>query len=57
MGYSTSSSNIFPGIRYAGRFASDPPNNLGQGEAVMTNGTGSQTSASGALGRLQHDHT
>jgi hypothetical protein len=50
IGYSTSSANIFPGIRYAGRFASDPPNNLGQGEAVMTNGTGSQTSASGRWG-------
>ena len=50
IGYSTSSSDIFPGIRYAGRFASDPPNNLGQGEAVMTNGTGSQTSASGRWG-------
>jgi hypothetical protein len=42
IGYSTSSSNIFPGIRYAGRLASDPPNNLGQGEAIMTNGGGSQ---------------
>ena len=50
IGYSTSSADIFPGIRYAGRFASDPPNNLGQGEAVMTNGTGSQTSASGRWG-------
>jgi len=50
IGYSTSSANDFPSIRYAGRFASDPPNNLGQGEAVMTNGTGSQTSASGRWG-------
>jgi hypothetical protein len=50
IGYSTSSADIFPGIRYAGRFATDPPNNLGQGEAVMTNGTGSQTSASGRWG-------
>src|SRR4029077_8510317 len=49
-GYSTPSANDFPSIRYAGRFASDPPNNLGQGEAVMTNGTGSQTSASGRWG-------
>ncbi|PYL04002.1 MAG: hypothetical protein DME31_04920 [Verrucomicrobia bacterium] len=50
IGYSISSSTIFPGIRYAGRFASDPLNNLGQGEAVMTNGTGAQTSASGRWG-------
>jgi len=50
IGYSTSSSDVFPGIRYAGRFAGDPPNLLAQGEAVMTNGTGSQTSASGRWG-------
>jgi hypothetical protein len=50
IGYSTSSSTIYPGIRYAGRFATDPLNNLGQGEAVMTDGTGSQTSASGRWG-------
>jgi hypothetical protein len=50
IGYSTSSAKDFPGIRYAGRFASDPPNDLGQGEAVMTNGSGSQTSASGRWG-------
>jgi hypothetical protein len=42
IGYSTSSSSIFPSIRYAGRLASDPPNNLGQGEAIMINGGGSQ---------------
>ena len=35
---------MFPGIRYAGRLATDPVNNLGQGEAVMFNGTASQTS-------------
>ena len=34
---------MFPGIRYAGRFATDPPNDLEQGEAIMTNGDGSQT--------------
>jgi hypothetical protein len=43
IGYSTSSASMFPGIRYAGRFATDPLNNLGQGEAIMTNGGGSQT--------------
>src|SRR5437762_2049773 len=50
IGYSTSSSGVFPGIRYAGRFAGDPPDLLAQGEAVMTNGTGSQTSVSGRWG-------
>ena len=30
IGYSTSSSTMFPGIRYAGRLGSDPPNNLGK---------------------------
>jgi hypothetical protein len=45
IGYSTSSSSMFPGIRYAGRLAGDPLNNLGQGEAVMFNGTASQTSS------------
>src|SRR5262245_5726341 len=46
IGYSTSSSTSFPGIRYAGRLASDPPGNLGQGEAHMFDGTGSQTNGS-----------
>jgi len=44
IGYSSSSSSMFPGIRYAGRLATDPLNNLGQGEAVMFSGTASQTS-------------
>ena len=50
IGYSTSSPNDFPSIRYAGRFASDPPNDLAQGEAILFSGTGSQTSASGRWG-------
>jgi hypothetical protein len=50
LGYSVSSSSLFPGISYAGRFATDPPNNLAQGEAVLLAGTGSQTSASGRWG-------
>jgi hypothetical protein len=44
IGYATSSASAFPGIRYAGRLAADPLNNLSQGEAVMFNGTASQTS-------------
>ena len=50
IGYSTSSSTAFPGIRYAGRLASDPPNDLGQGEAIMFNGNGSQTDTFGRWG-------
>ena len=41
--YSTSNASMFPGIRYAGRLASDPLNDLAQGEATMTDGAGSQT--------------
>jgi hypothetical protein len=40
--YATSSSSIHPGIRYAGRLETDPPNDLGQGEAIMMDGIGSQ---------------
>src|SRR4029079_14216039 len=42
--YATSSSSLFPGIRYAGRLVTDPLNNLSQGEATLFTGTGSQTS-------------
>ena len=41
---------LFPGIRYAGRLAGDPPSNLGQGEATMFTGTGSQTGTNGRWG-------
>ncbi len=43
VGYSASSSGVFPSIRYAGRLATDPVNTLAQGEATMYAGTGSQT--------------
>ena len=43
IGFSTSSSGIFPQIRYAGRLATDPLNTLAQGEAHLFDGTGSQT--------------
>ena len=43
LGYSVSSSSVFPGIRYSGRLASDPPGQM-QSEAVLFNGTGSQSS-------------
>ena len=43
LGYSISSSTMFPGIRYSGRLATDPVNTLPQGEGVFVNGTGAQT--------------
>ena len=43
IGYATSSSTAFPGIRYAGRLVNDPPGNLAQGEAVMFAGLSAQT--------------
>jgi hypothetical protein len=45
IGYSTSSTDQFPSIRYAGRLAGDPPGNMAQGEAIMFSGSGSQTSS------------
>jgi hypothetical protein len=46
IGYSTSSSTIFPSIRYAGRLSGDPPNDLVQGEGIMFAGVSAQTSGS-----------
>ena len=43
LGFSASSSTINPQIRYAGRLATDPLNTLGQGEAHLFDGTGSQS--------------
>jgi hypothetical protein len=50
VGYSASSSSVFPSIRYAGRLASDPPGQLTQGEATLFAGSGSQTSNSNRWG-------
>src|SRR6266567_4866740 len=50
IGYSTSSPSIYASIRYAGRLASDPLNDLGQGEAIMTNGGGAQLHSAGRWG-------
>ncbi len=44
VGYSKSSTTMYPGIFYAGRLFSDPLNSLAQGEARMKRGEGSQTS-------------
>ena len=43
MGYSVSSATVFPGVRYTGRLVSDPLGTMDQGEAVIIEGTGSQT--------------
>jgi hypothetical protein len=43
VGYSASSSTMFPAIRYAGRLAGDTLGQLAQGEATAIAGTGSQS--------------
>jgi hypothetical protein len=44
LGYSVvNATNVFPGIRYAGRLAGDALGQLSQGEAVLQNGAGVQT--------------
>ena len=42
LGYSVSSQQVFPGVRYTGRLATDPPGTL-QNEASIIAGSGSQT--------------
>ena len=42
VGYSVSSANIFPGIRYVGRTKSDPLGQLTTGEQTIIDGSGSQ---------------
>lgn len=50
VGYSVSSSTIFPSIRYAGRLATDPPGGLHQGETALVAGSGVQTSTGSRWG-------
>jgi IPT/TIG domain len=50
VGYSVSSTTVYPSIRYAGRLATDPLGSLSQGEATMTAGTGAETDFSGRWG-------
>ena len=50
LGYSVSSREVFPGIRYTMRIPSDPPGTMGQGEATIIAGSGSQTHSSGRWG-------
>ncbi|MEO8285073.1 MAG: S-layer homology domain-containing protein [Chloroflexota bacterium] len=46
VGYSASSTTVYPSLRYAGRLAGDPLGQLAQGEATLFAGSGSETNAS-----------
>jgi hypothetical protein len=48
--YNTSSSTMYPAIYYAARLAGDPLNDLGQGEALILPGVGSQTHSASRWG-------
>jgi len=43
LGYSVSSANLFPSVRYTGRLNGEAPGHLLQGETSLIEGTGSQT--------------
>lgn len=45
VGYSVSSSSVYPSVRYAGRTPADPLGTLPQAEATLVNGSGYQTSS------------
>jgi hypothetical protein len=59
IGYSASSSTLFPAIRYAGRLATDPANTLGQTETSLIEGTASQccTFADGSANNRWGDYS
>jgi hypothetical protein len=51
LGYSVvNGTTVFPGIRYTGRLASDPPGTMPQGEGVIINGSGVQTNTNSRWG-------
>jgi hypothetical protein len=50
IGYSASSSTMYPAIRYTGRLAGDPPGTLSQGEGTLFAGTGAQTNSASRWG-------
>jgi hypothetical protein len=50
LGFSASSTTLFPSILYAGRLAGDPAGALSQGEAVLFAGGGSQTNPANRWG-------
>nr|MBA2431916.1 carboxypeptidase regulatory-like domain-containing protein [Chthoniobacterales bacterium] len=50
VGFSASSLSVFPSIRYAARYGTDPLGSLAQGEQEIFTGTGVQTSTSSRWG-------
>lgn len=50
VGYSVSSTSLFPSVRVAGRVVSDPAGMLPQAEATLVTGNGYQTHSSGRWG-------
>ncbi|MCB0255462.1 MAG: hypothetical protein KDI55_17220 [Anaerolineae bacterium] len=50
MGYSASSSTMYPAIRYTGRLAGDALGQMTQGEGTIINGTGAQTHSASRWG-------
>jgi subtilisin-like proprotein convertase family protein len=50
VGFSVSSTSVFPSIRYAGRLFSDPPGGLFQGETTLIAGSNSQTTSAARWG-------
>jgi hypothetical protein len=50
LGYSVSSTTVFPGIRYTGRLVSDAPGVMAQGEGTFVNGVGVQTTTNSRWG-------
>jgi hypothetical protein len=50
LGYSVSSTTVFPGLRYTGRLTSDAPGVMAQGEGTFVNGVGIQTTTNSRWG-------
>ena len=51
LGYSVvNGTTVFPGIRYTGRLASDPLDLMTQGEGIVINGSGVQTTTNSRWG-------
>ncbi len=50
VGFSASSTTVYPSIRYAGRLVTDPLGEMSQGEETLIAGTGSQTGSVGRWG-------
>jgi len=50
VGFSASSTTLFPSIIWAGRLAGDPADSLAQGEATVVSGAGSQTQSQNRWG-------